>query len=209
MPNGKPNPSAKDYPLVSGIEKLQEKVAALTLELRNAQLDHMDANDYLESTQANLDVVLSNLDEKDLELKNSELALANCEYARQMTKAELDKELSSHAETKLEPKNIKGALVNSERARQEANRDRVMPCPHKEQEVFVVIKKLRFDPSPRGENVIQHMKRDKDAPIKLTNRSFVLRGNNDTEPEMIEYITKVFNTYTDDCSEAAVVPKSE
>ncbi|KAF9350961.1 hypothetical protein BGX26_010914 [Mortierella sp. AD094] len=55
----------------------------------------------------------------------------------------------------------------------------------------IELKELRFDPSPRGENVIQHMRRDKDAPIKLTNRSFVLRG---TEPEMIAYIRKVFNS---------------
>ncbi|KAF9905909.1 hypothetical protein BX616_000892 [Lobosporangium transversale] len=232
---------------IDSIEELRRKLAAVTLELRNTQLDLMDTKDDLESSQADLDAALSNLEEKELELKNTKLAPANSEYARQVAKVELDKELSSHAETKLELKNIKGALVNSERAHQEANRDRVMPRTHKEQEVFIVvkfqipqprfrifamkrqtvdrvlkqffadhanldpieIKKLRFDPSPRGENVIQHMRRDKDAPIKLTNRSFVLRDNNDTEPEMIEYITKVFNTYTDNCSEAAVVSKSE
>ncbi|KAF8943718.1 hypothetical protein BGZ46_006421, partial [Entomortierella lignicola] len=62
----------------------------------------------------------------------------------------------------------------------------------------IEIKELRFDPSPRGENVIQHMRRDKDAPIKVTNRSFVLRGEENSEPEMIEYIIKMFNTYTKD-----------
>ncbi|KAF9409505.1 hypothetical protein BGZ76_005675, partial [Entomortierella beljakovae] len=55
-----------------------------------------------------------------------------------------------------------------------------------------------LDPSPRGENVIQHMRRDKGAPIKLTNRCFVLRSKDNTEPEMIEYITKGFHTYTKD-----------
>ncbi|KAG0011733.1 hypothetical protein BGZ80_000453 [Entomortierella chlamydospora] len=110
----------------SNIEKLQEKVAALTLELRNTQLDLMDTKDDLESTQADLDAALSNLEEKELD-----------EYARQGTKAELDKELSSHAETKLELQNIKDALVNSERAHQEANRNQVLPRPPKEQEVFV------------------------------------------------------------------------
>ncbi|KAF8970750.1 hypothetical protein BGZ46_010403 [Entomortierella lignicola] len=223
---------------MTNIDKLQEKVAALTLQLRNTQLDLMDVKDDLESTQADLDTALSNLVEKEQELKNSELAFANSEYARQVAKAELNEELSAHAETKLKLQNIKNELVNSERARQEANRNRVLPRPPKDQEVFVVlrfkkpqplpvggfrifaqqrklidikvnqfiadnpeldavkVKELRFDPSPRGENVIQHMKRDKDAPIKLKYRSFVLRGNDNTEPEMIEYITKVFHTYT-------------
>ncbi|KAF9435901.1 hypothetical protein BGZ76_005295, partial [Entomortierella beljakovae] len=210
------------------IERLQEKVAALTLQLRNTQLDLMDVKDDLESTQADLDEALCNLEEKEQELKNSELALANSEYARQATKTELNDELSAHVETKLKLQNVKDALVNSERARLEANRNRVLPRLPKEQEVFVVVKfqtpqprfriftmqrrtvdrtlkqfiaenadldpielkKLRFDPSPRGENVIQHMRRDKDAPIKLTNRSFVLRSEDNTEAEMIAYIRK-------------------
>ncbi|KAF9999548.1 hypothetical protein BGZ80_002866 [Entomortierella chlamydospora] len=130
-----------------------------------------------------------------------------------------------------------------------ANRDRVLPRPLKEQEVFVVVKfqipqklsiggfriftlqrqtvdrrlkkliadnnklgsvelkMLRFDPSLRGENAIQHMRRDKDAPIEFNNRSFVLRGNSNIE--MIEYITKVFNAYTDDYSEGAVSSESD
>ncbi|KAF9998521.1 hypothetical protein BGZ80_006764 [Entomortierella chlamydospora] len=189
----------------------------------------MDAKDDLESTQADLDAALSSLEENDLELKNSKFALANSEYACQGTKAELDKELSSHAETKLKLHSIKDTLVNSERARQEANRNRILPRPPKEQEVFVVtvdhvlkqfiadnanldpieLKELWFDPSPRGENVIQHMRRDKDAPIKLTNRSFVLRDDNNTESEIIEYITKVFNTYTKESPAAAVGPESD
>ncbi|KAG0001432.1 hypothetical protein BGZ80_003447 [Entomortierella chlamydospora] len=212
------------------------------------KLDFMDAKDDLESTQANLDAALSNLEEKDLELKNSELALANSEYTRQVTKAELDKERSSHAETKLELQNIKGALVNTERTLQEANQNRVLPRPPKDQEIFIVlkfnnlqpspvggfrifaqqrkvidgrikqfitdnpeldaveVKELRFDPSPREENVIQHMRRDKDAPIKLTNRSFVLRGEKNTEPEMIAYIREVFHTYTKDSPASTADP---
>ncbi|KAF9396055.1 hypothetical protein BGX21_009682, partial [Mortierella sp. AD011] len=51
----------------------------------------------------------------------------------------------------------------------------------------IELKKLRFDPSPRGKNIIQHMRRDKDAPIKLINRSFVLKDGNSGD-EMIEYI---------------------
>ncbi|KAF9172170.1 hypothetical protein BGX21_006281 [Mortierella sp. AD011] len=230
----------------SNIEKLQEELAALMLELRDTKQDLLDAEEALESTQADLDVALSNLVERELELENTKAALANSEHARQDARAELDKEPSGHAKTKLELQNIKDTLVNCERARQEANRNRVLPRPPKEQEVFAVVKlqipqprfriftiqrqtvgrilkqfitdnadldpielkKLRFDPSPRGENIIQHMRRDKNAPIKLTNRSFVLRDKN-TEPEMIEYITKAFNTYTKESPVATISPGSD
>ncbi|KAF9149440.1 hypothetical protein BGX20_005988 [Mortierella sp. AD010] len=69
----------------------------------------------------------------------------------------------------------------------------------------VEVEELRFDNSPRGENVIQYMRRDEDAPIKIFNRSFILKDGEDgkdgkTENDMIEYITKVFNTHTQDSS---------
>ncbi|KAF9199338.1 hypothetical protein BGZ49_010564, partial [Haplosporangium sp. Z 27] len=215
----------------SNIDKLQEELAALTLELRNERQDLLDAEKDLESTQVDLDTALSNLAERDLELENTKAALSNSDHARQEAKAKLDKELSAHAETKLELQNIKDALVNSERARQEANRNRLQ-TPQPRFRIFTMqrqtvdrilkqfiadnanldpieLKNLRFDPSPKGENVIQHMRRDKDAPIKLTNRSFVLRGDNNTEPEMIEYITKVFNTYTKDSPAAAANLESD
>ncbi|KAF9102673.1 hypothetical protein BGX27_010910 [Mortierella sp. AM989] len=158
--------------------------------------------DGLEFTQADLDAALSDLEENELEFKNSKLALANSEYARQGTKVELDKELSSHAETKLKLQNIKDALVNSERARQEANRNRVLPRPSKEQEVFVVV---QFQ-TPQSRFCIFTMQRQ---TIDRVLKHFVLRGNDDTEPEMIEYITKVFNTYTKDSSAAAIGPESD
>ncbi|KAF9370962.1 hypothetical protein BGX21_005337 [Mortierella sp. AD011] len=72
----------------------------------------------------------------------------------------------------------------------------------------VELKKLYFDPSSRGENAIQSMRREKDTQIEFNNRSFVLRANNNIEPEMIEYITKAFDAYTDDCPAAAVSPES-
>ncbi|KAF8955974.1 hypothetical protein BGZ46_002500 [Entomortierella lignicola] len=186
--------------------------------------------------QADLDSALCTLAERELELGNSKAAFADCEHACKDARAAVDGETSSHVKTKLELRNMKDALANSERARQEANANRFLPRPPREQEVFVVIrlqtlqpryriftiqrqtvdrvlkqfiddnaelnpvevKEMRFDPSPRGENVIQHMRRDKEAPIKVSNRSFILRDDKSSEPEMIEYITKVFNTYTKD-----------
>ncbi|KAF9196901.1 hypothetical protein BGZ49_002670, partial [Haplosporangium sp. Z 27] len=219
------------------VEALRKELAAVTLDLRNAKLDRLDAEEALESVQANLDAALCTLAEKELELENSKAALANSEHVRRDTRTALDSETSSHADTKLELENMKDALANSERARQEANGNRVLARPYKEQEVFVVMKlqtlqprfrifriqrrrvkrvlkqfsddngelnpvevrELRFDLSPRGENVIQYMRRDKDAPIKLTNQDFVLRDiKKNTEAEMIEYIRKVFKTFTAD-----------
>ncbi|KAG0344293.1 hypothetical protein BGZ54_005925, partial [Gamsiella multidivaricata] len=61
----------------------------------------------------------------------------------------------------------------------------------------VVMDELRFDRSPRGHNVFQHVKDDKNAPIKSSRRNFILKDGH-TENEMIEYITSVFNTHIQD-----------
>ncbi|KAF8976745.1 hypothetical protein BGZ46_007989 [Entomortierella lignicola] len=196
-------------PCPSGdIEKLQEKLAALTLKLRSTQQDLLDAEDELESSQADLSTALSSLAERGLELENTKVALANSEHAR----------------------------LNSERACQEANSDRVLSRPHRKQEVFVVLKfrnpqplpiggyrffalqrkavdhtlnhfiaenpeldavevdELRFDRSPRGENVYQQMKDDKAAPIEFSRRNFILKKGK-CEGEMIAYVQQVFNTH--------------
>ncbi|KAF9896135.1 hypothetical protein BX616_008069 [Lobosporangium transversale] len=184
------------------IEALRRELAAVSLVLRNTQQDLKDVEDNLAYIQAERNTALFSL-----------------------------------AETKLDLQNARDALANSERARREANQDRVISRPCKEQEVFVILKfqkpqpspvggfrifaqqrkvvdrrlkqfiadnpeldavdveELRFDRSPRGENVIQHMRRDKDAPIKLSRRNFILKDGK-TEDEMVEYITRVFNTHT-------------
>ncbi|KAF9342569.1 hypothetical protein BGX26_007274 [Mortierella sp. AD094] len=49
------------------IEALRRKLAAVSLELRNTQVDLMDAKDNLESSQADLDAALSNLAERERE----------------------------------------------------------------------------------------------------------------------------------------------
>ncbi|KAK3834996.1 MAG: hypothetical protein J3R72DRAFT_451951 [Linnemannia gamsii] len=162
----------------------------------------MDANDGLASTQEELEDTLAKLDETQLELQNT-----------------------------------RDALTNSERARQEANRDRILTRPPRQQEVFVVLKfrspqplpvggyrlftlqqkavdrtlnqfkadnpeldaivmnELRFNRSPRGHNVFQRIKDDKEAPIKSSRRNFVLKEGH-TEDEMVEYITSVFGIHT-------------
>ncbi|KAG0282949.1 hypothetical protein BGZ98_006543, partial [Dissophora globulifera] len=59
----------------------------------------------------------------------------------------------------------------------------------------VVMDELRFDRSPRGHNVFQCIKDDKNAPIKSSRRNFIIKDGH-TEDEMIKYITQVFKTHT-------------
>ncbi|KAF9084699.1 hypothetical protein BGX27_003733, partial [Mortierella sp. AM989] len=60
----------------STMEELREKLAAVSLELRNTQLDLMDVNDDLASTQEELENTHAELAETQLELKNTKDALA-------------------------------------------------------------------------------------------------------------------------------------
>ncbi|KAG0376615.1 hypothetical protein BGX24_007473 [Mortierella sp. AD032] len=182
--------------------ELAERLEAVSLILRNTQLDLEGANDDLASAQEELEVTLAKL-----------------------------------AETQLELQNTRDALTNSERARQEANRDRILTRPPRQQEVFIVLKfqspqplpvggynlftlqrkavdrtlnqfkadnleldaivmdELRFNCSPRGHNVFQRIKDDKKAPIKSSRRNFVLKEGH-TEDEMVDYITSVFSIHT-------------
>jgi hypothetical protein len=59
----------------------------------------------------------------------------------------------------------------------------------------IEVNELRFDRSPRGENVYQQMKDDKTAPIEFSRRNFILKEDK-TEEEMIAYIQQIFNTHT-------------
>ncbi|KAF9426122.1 hypothetical protein BGZ76_002902 [Entomortierella beljakovae] len=220
------------------VEAIRKKLNAVSLELRNSRLELTDSQEDLEFAQSELETMQTSLSETQLELQNIKDALANSEQARRIA-------LSSLAETQLDLQNARDALANSEHSRREANQNRVISRPRKEQEVFAVlkfqkpqdlptggfrifaqqrkvidhtldqfiadnpklaaieVKELRFDPSPRGENVIQHMRRDKDAPIKLKNRSFVLKDPK--EEMMIEYITAVYKTHTLENSAASNV----
>ncbi|KAG0007669.1 hypothetical protein BGZ80_004381 [Entomortierella chlamydospora] len=66
------------------------------------------------------------------------------------------------------------------------------------------VEELRFDRSPRGENVYQQMKDDKAAPIKFSRRNFILKDGK-TEDEMVAYIQQVFRTYTLENSTASTI----
>ncbi|KAF8926156.1 hypothetical protein BGZ47_002886 [Haplosporangium gracile] len=59
----------------------------------------------------------------------------------------------------------------------------------------VEVDELRFDRSPGGQYVYQHMMDDKDAPIKFSRRRFVVKDGH-TEDDMKTYILNVFNTHT-------------
>lgn len=61
----------------------------------------------------------------------------------------------------------------------------------------VEVNELRFDGSPRGQYVYQHMMEDKDAPIEFSHRRFIIWGDH-KEDEVIKYILSVFNTHTRD-----------
>ncbi|KAK3836816.1 MAG: hypothetical protein J3R72DRAFT_450219 [Linnemannia gamsii] len=66
------------------------------------------------------------------------------------TQEELEDTLAKLDETQLELQNTRDALANSERARQEANRDRILTRPPRQQEVFVVLKFRSPQPLPVG-----------------------------------------------------------
>ncbi|KAG0354491.1 hypothetical protein BGZ54_001624 [Gamsiella multidivaricata] len=60
----------------------------------------------------------------------------------------------------------------------------------------VEMEELRFERSPRGQFVYQYMLDDKNAPIEFSRyHSFALKEKK-TEEEMIEYITRIYNTNT-------------
>ncbi|KAF9353562.1 hypothetical protein BGX26_008665 [Mortierella sp. AD094] len=140
-------------------------------------------------------------------------------------------------DVKDELKNTKDALAASVRSSLEANRHRVIDRPHRNQEVFVILKfqqpqplpdgayrlfwrqqkavdrvldeliaknpkfgairmeELRFECSPRGQFVYQHMKDDKSAPIEFSRTHSILKDGK-TEEEMVAYVRQVFHMHT-------------
>ncbi|KAF9425769.1 hypothetical protein BGZ76_003081, partial [Entomortierella beljakovae] len=118
----------------------------------------------------------------------------------------------AHAETKLKLQNIKNELVNSKRARQEANLNRVLLRPPKDQEVFVVLtfrKPLQL-PVEGFRIFAQQQKLIKSRvnqfiannpeleAVEVKELRFDPSPKDNTELEMIEYLTKVIHTYTKD-----------
>ncbi|KAF9426274.1 hypothetical protein BGZ76_002837 [Entomortierella beljakovae] len=193
----------------SSTEELQRKLAELTLKLKNTQQDLLDAEGDLESSQADLSATLSSLAERDLELENMKVALSNSEHARlnaerACLEANRDRVLSrprgiQEVFVVLKFQNPQPLPIGGYRlfALQRKTVDRTLDqfiADNPELDA-IEVEELRFDRSPRGENVYQQMKGDNAAPIEFSRRNFVLK-NNKTEKEMIAYVRAVFNTYT-------------
>ncbi|KAF9149372.1 hypothetical protein BGX20_006008, partial [Mortierella sp. AD010] len=184
------------------IEALRRELAAVSLELRNTQLDLKDVEDDLEFIQAERDTALSSLAETQLELQNARDALANSEYARR--EANQNRVISRPCKEqevfvvlkfqKPQPPPVGGFRIFAQQRKVVDRRLKQFIADNPELDA-VEVEELRFDRSPRGENVIQHMRRDKDAPIKLSRRNFILKDGK-MEDEMVEYITQVYNTHT-------------
>ncbi|KAF9531817.1 hypothetical protein EC957_002609, partial [Mortierella hygrophila] len=85
-----------------------------------------------------------------LELRSTQLDLMDANDGLASTQEELEDTLAKLDETQLELQNTCDALTNSERARQEANRDRILTRPSRQQEVFVVLKFRSPQPLPVG-----------------------------------------------------------
>ncbi|KAF9343087.1 hypothetical protein BGX26_006287, partial [Mortierella sp. AD094] len=144
------------------IEALRRKLAAVSLELRNTKLDLMDARDNLESCQADLDAATSSLKEKELELQNTKDALHNSQQARRADKRNQVVPRSYKLEevfVVLRFQQSQSLPVGGYRlfTWQGMAVDRALRqffADHSDLDASEV-EELRFDRSPRGENVYQ------------------------------------------------------
>lgn len=184
------------------MEALRKKLAAVSLDLRNTQLNLEDANDDLASAQEELQDTRARLDETELRLQSTQDALVASERARQ--EANLDRILARPPRQQevfvvLKFRSPQSLPVGGYRlfTLREKAVERTLNqfiADHPELDA-IVMDELRFDRSARGHNVFQHVKDDKESPIKSSRRNFILKDGH-TEDEMIEYITSVFNTHT-------------
>ncbi|KAF9354652.1 hypothetical protein BGX26_007513 [Mortierella sp. AD094] len=169
----------------------------------------MDTQEDLESTQAELETVQSSLAETHLELQNNKAALANSERARQA--ANRDRVLPRpHGKQEIfvvfkfqNPQELPIGRYRLFAVQRNAVNGAIKQFKTKNPELDAVeIEELRFDRSPRGENVYQQMKYDNAAPIKFSRRNFILKDGK-TEEEMITYIRQIFGTFTQENSTAS------
>lgn len=152
----------------------------------------MDANDGLASTQEELEDTQAKLDETQLELQNTQDSLANSERARQA--ANLDRILTRPPRQQEvfvvlkfrspQPLPIGGYRLFTLQQKAVERTLNQFIAENLELDA-VVMDKLRFDHSPRGHNVFQRIKDDKNAPIKSSRRNFILKDGY-TEDEMVE-----------------------
>ena len=97
----------------------------------------------MEALVARLEAVSLDLRNTQLDLEDANDDLASAQEELEDTRAKLD-------ETEFKLQNTRNALANSERARQEANRDRILTRPPRQQEVFIVLKFQSPQPLPVG-----------------------------------------------------------
>ncbi|KAF8922905.1 hypothetical protein BGZ58_003602 [Dissophora ornata] len=154
------------------MEALREQLAAISLELRNTQLDLMDAKECLA--------------ERARQTANRERVLM-----RSPRQQEVFVVLKFRSP---QPLPIGGYRLFTVQRKAVDRKLSQFIADNRELDA-VVMDELRFDPSPRGHNVFQRAKDDKDAPISSGRRNFILKDGH-TEDEMIKYITSVFNTHT-------------
>ncbi|KAF9991923.1 hypothetical protein BGZ80_008819, partial [Entomortierella chlamydospora] len=164
--------TTRTEPEEPAIEAIGRKLAAVTLELGKTRLELTDTQEDLESTQAELETVQSSLAETHLELQNTKAALTNSERARQT--ANRDRVLPrSHGKQEIfvvlkfqNPQELPIGGYCLFAVQRNAVNGAIKQFKTKNPELDAVeIEELRFDRSPRGENVYQQMKYDNAAPI--------------------------------------------
>ncbi|KAG0300828.1 hypothetical protein BGZ98_008838 [Dissophora globulifera] len=173
------------------METLRKRLAAVSLDL-------MDANDALVSTQEELEDAQAKLEETQLKLQDVEAARANSERARLAANQErVLKRPPRHQEVFVVLKfrsPVGGYRLFTLQQKSEKRTLDQFITDNPELDA-TIMDSLRFERSPRGQFVYQHMKDDKKAPIKFSRRNFSIEAGH-TEDEMIKYITSVFNTHT-------------
>ncbi|KAG0247521.1 hypothetical protein BG011_001364 [Mortierella polycephala] len=186
----------------SELEALAKRLEAVSLDLRNMQLDLEDANDDLVSAQEELEDTRVKLNETELELKNAQDALAASEVARRaanrdrvVARPENKQEVFAVLKFRRPQPLPVGAFRLFALQRKAVQSTLSLFIANNPDLDAVEVDELRFDRSPRGQYVYQHMMDDKLAPIKFSRRNFELKDGH-TEDEMVEYILSVFNTHT-------------
>ncbi|KAF9083511.1 hypothetical protein BGX29_003100 [Mortierella sp. GBA35] len=184
------------------VSELAARLEAVSLDLRNMQLDLEGANDDLASAQEELEDTRAKLGETELKLQNTQDALAASEAARRAANHD---RVIARPESKREvfvvlkfrrPQPLPVGAFRLFALQRKTVRSTLDQFINKNPDLDAVeVDELRFDRSPRGQYVYQHMMDDKHAPIKFSRRRFVVKDGH-TEDEMKTYILNVFNTHT-------------
>ncbi|KAF8928765.1 hypothetical protein BGZ47_001447 [Haplosporangium gracile] len=195
----KPQTSASEKSMLEG---LAARLEAISLDLRNAQLDLEGVNDDLASAQEEHEDTRAKLEETELKLKNTQDALVASEEARRaanrdrvIARPESKQEVFAVLKFRRSQPLPEGAYRLFALQRKAVERTLDQFIANNPDLDAVEMDELRFDRSPRGQYVYQHMLDDKRAPIKFSRRRFVIKDGH-TEDEMKTYVLNVFNTHT-------------